>query len=96
MTSDNERALEDFEQMLRFIELTNMSNGTVMNDFLPQSAIKTIKTALQRDESMPERISLKTLNWMLADVPTGGEAAFLMDNFKNGLIIIDDQKQVKP
>ena len=62
-----------------------------------KAAIKSWNTRQPAQKTvMPERISLKTLNWMLADVPTGGEAAFLMDNFKNGIIIIDDQKQVKP
>lgn len=35
-----------------------------------------------------EEVSLETLNWMFKDVPVGGEAAFLMDNFKNGLKIV--------
>jgi len=36
-----------------------------------------------------EEVSLKALNWMFKDVPVGGEAAFLMDNFKNGLKITE-------
>jgi len=39
-----------------------------------------------------EVVSVKTLEWMFRDLPIGGEPVFLMDNFPNGIQIVDEEK----
>lgn len=55
---DKAGALEDFDCTLRFIELTNMSNGTTMNDFIKQKTIKTIRQVLQPSKPSTNTIRL--------------------------------------
>ena len=45
-------ALEDFEQMIRFIELSRPSTQQYMSDFLPKSAIETIRALLQPGDAV--------------------------------------------
>ena len=58
-TPEREKALEDFEYMLNFIALTNMSNGSVMGDFIKPKTIEIIRQALTQGPTEIDAVRLR-------------------------------------